>query len=229
MSTHRTPDLPGLDPGVQLVTSDRRVGHPLRALALDHVLAADGPAYWVDGRGRGRAVAGALAELAPDPRAADRVRVVRGLAGRRRAGLVEALSETVDGKASLLVLPAVDAIYRGEGSPPERARERLLRALSRLARLARDRDLPVLLSRQRDDRLGGLVADLAHRTLRYRETPSGPRFSGPDFEAHVYPVGDGAVQPPFALWQQVLTHRAALHAASGSERERGVLAPRQRP
>lgn len=136
MSQHPPPELPGLTSGVQLVASEQPVGDPLRTLTLDHVLMADGPAYWVDSREH--AVAQALAELAPDPRVLDRINVARGFTGYQHASLVETLSETLKEDASLIVLPAADAMYRRDDRPLERTRALLLRTLARMARLARE-------------------------------------------------------------------------------------------
>lgn len=217
MSQYRTPELPGLTPGVQLVASEQRVGDPLRTLTLDHVLMEDGLAYWIDSHGH--AVAQALAEVAPDPRVLDRIHVARGFTGYQHASLVETLGRTLAEEVSVIVLPAIDAMYREDDHTPAQAREFLLRTLARVARLAREYDIPILVSRERDDHLGELVANLADRRICYRETAFGPKFSGPDFETHVYPVGNGIVQTTFAFWQQVVAEREPLHAASHSNRE----------
>lgn len=78
--------------------------------------------------------------------------------------------------------------------------------------------MPVLLSRERDDHLGEPAANLADRTIHYCETEFGPKFSGPNFETHIYSLGNGVVQTTFAFWQQVLADREPVHTATQPKR-----------
>ncbi len=144
------PELPGLDPGIRLLETDERATGPLHTLVVDHVARHQGPAYWVDTHGHAQTQP--LAQLAPDTRLLDRVHVARGFTPFQHYALVDTLAETVGEDASLLVLPAVDGMYRDETLRDEEQREMVVRVLATLAGVARKYELPILVTRtQRDD------------------------------------------------------------------------------
>ncbi|MFB6165284.1 MAG: hypothetical protein ABEJ31_09015 [Haloarculaceae archaeon] len=213
---HRTalPEVPSLDPGIQLLaTGGRRAASavgPLAALVVDHVLRTGGVAYWVDSRGHART--DPLVRVAPHDRALDRIRVARAFTAYQHFALARRLPEVVGDDASLVVLPAMDAFYRADDVGRSTGRRLLMRALATVATLARERDLPVLVTRRGADGLGEPLATAAERTIECRSTPQGPRFVAEDFETLVYPGEGGTVQTTLAFWRQVLDARRPLHA-----------------
>ena len=207
------PELPTLDPGVQLldVRADGRAGatEPLAALTVDHLLTAGGTACWVDSGGHART--GPLSRLAPSPRLLDRVRVARGFTAHQHAELVRRLADEVADETALLVTPALDARYREDEAA--NGRDLLLRSLARLARLAREHDLPVLVTRARADAFAAPIQTAAERTIACEHTEFGPRFETDGFETLVYPGEDGTVQTTLAFWRSVLAARHDVVAA----------------
>jgi hypothetical protein len=226
----RIPELPTLDPGVQLLDADRTdaVG-PLHALVLDQVLADGGMALWVDSGGHAQTAP--LVRLAPDDgsgtgeRVLDRVQVARAFTAYQHLALVERLHQRVTGDTSLLVLPAIDAHYRADDVGRERGQRFLLRALATVATLARECDFPVLVTRTRTDEFAAPVPRAADRTLTCERTEFGPRFAGADFETLVYPHGDGTVQTTLAFWQRVLAARHAGDGGSSAEEPAPTATP----
>jgi hypothetical protein len=213
--SHR-PELPTLDPGVQLldVQADGRAAatEPLAALVVDHLLTAGGRACWVDAGGHART--GPLTRLAPGPRLLDRVRVARGFTAHQHAELVRRLAAQVDEETALLVVPALDARYREDEAANGRAL--LLRSLARLARLAREHAVPVLVTRTAVDEFAAPIDRAAERTIACEPTRFGPRFRAEGFETLVYPQGDGTAQTTLAFWQSVLAARHEGVAVGGS-------------
>lgn len=206
------PELPTLDPGVQLLDADgeRAVG-PLDALVLDHVLCDGGTAYWVDSRGH--AQTGPLTALAPSDRALDRVQIARGFTAYQHFALVGRLRARVDDETALVVLPALDATYRADDVGKSAGRAMLLRSLATLRTLAREHDIPVLVTRTRADSFTAPLSTAAARTIECRQTAMGPRFVTDEFETLVYPDDDGTVQTTIAFWQSVLAARQPVHEA----------------
>lgn len=116
-----------------------------------------------------------------------------------------------DDEVGLIVVPAVDGLYRDEDVDDFDGGELLVHALARLATAARHHECPVLVSRLQDDELSAPVARLASESLEVESTPQGPRFVSEDFETLVYPLGDGWFQTTLAFWNQILEKRAAVH------------------
>lgn len=235
--SHR-PELPTLDPGVQLLdvqaAGRAAATEPLAALAVDHLLTAGGRACWVDAGGHART--GPLTRLAPGPRLLERVRVARGFTAHQHAELVRRLATEVDDDTALLVVPALDLRYREDEAANGRAL--LLRSLARLARVAREHAVPVLMTRTRADDFAAPVATAAERTIACERTQFGPRFRAEGFETLVYPQGDGTVQTTLAFWQSVLAARhegielggdVAEGSAESSAAEGHALAPSLAP
>lgn len=217
-------DLPDLNDAVQLLDAEETdVRPPLHALTLDRVLRAgasgESTATWV---GTGQyAQTTSLHELAPVPRVLDRIEVARGFTAYQHHALVREAVDRLDATTVLLVVPAVDAPYRDSDLPHEPARRMLLRVLAQLARVPRQYNVPVLVTRTGTDDFGTAVSELATDTLTYRDTRCGPRFEGDDHETLVYDAGDGWVQTTLAYWHQVLDSRQPLYAAA----DRDVPAP----
>lgn len=206
------PALPTLDEGVYRLATDGRATGPLQSLVLDHLLFHDGPAYWADAAGH--AETGSLARLAPSPRVLDRVRVARAFTAFQHYGLVDALAGAVGDDAGLVVLPALDAFYRGDDLARGEPARLLSGVADRLAALATDRDAPVLVTYGRDDALTRPVADVVDHELACERTRFGPRFVGDDFETLVYEDTRG-VQTTLAFWERVLRARRDAAGTAG--------------
>jgi hypothetical protein len=207
-----TPELPTLTPGVtRLVCEGRAVG-PLDSLVLDHLLGTSGQAVWVDTGGH--ATTQSLARLAPTLSLLERLRVARAFTPYQHHTLLRRATDACPHDAGLVVVPWVDAAYR-EGGCSDREAGRLLEAgLDRLATLAAERELAVLVTTQTIDGLSASIAERADTTLSCRTTRFGPRFVGDGFETLVYESG-GAVQTTLAFWARVLERRQLVHAAGG--------------
>lgn len=203
------PELPALDSGIHLLDTDGRATGPLHALVVDHVSLNPGSAYWVDTHGH--ATTQPLARLAPDRRLLDRIQVARGFTPFQHYALVETLTETVNAETSLVVLPALDGLYRDDTLRDEERRTMLIRVLASLAGVAREYDLPVLVTRTRDDALSAPIEPAATETIQCERTRLGPRFVAESFETLVYPVGRGQVQTTLAFWERILSARQPLY------------------
>ena len=215
--THRAgesvPELPSLDPGLQLLEYPGRDPAPLHSLVLDHLLVAGGTARWIDARNRGPSQL--LASLAPSPRVLDRVRIARGFTAFQHAAIVEHAGEHLDPDTTIVVAPALDSQYRDDDVRGVEPRALLLRTVARLARYAREYDVPVLVTRTDDDRLGAPIAAGARGTIEVERTRFGPRFSAADFETLVYPgPGNRHHQTTLAFWERVLEARRPLYEAT---------------
>ncbi|MFT4957498.1 MAG: hypothetical protein ACI9PP_000772 [Halobacteriales archaeon] len=205
-----TPELPTLEPGVQLLAVDGD-GHPtgpLQSLVLDHLLLEDGTALWVDANGH--ATTRPLARIAPSTRTLERIHLARGFTAHQHYAIVDDLPEAVDAvrEPSLLVLPAFDAMYREDDLPGTEGRDLFLRGLSTVARIAREREVPVLVTRAAADEFAAPLSNAADRTIGIEHTRFGPRFVGDDVETLVYPqAAGGTVQTTLAYWATVLRAR----------------------
>jgi hypothetical protein len=210
------PALPELVPGVQLLETGASNGiEALHSLVIDAVLMRDGPAFWVDA-GR-HAVTSNLRALSPSDRVLDRIEIARGFTAYQHTALLRAVRYRLDERSpSVVVIPAVDAHYRGDDLQGSAGQEMLLAALADIARLAREVEVPVLLTRHIADDFSQPVTELAGRSIEYRETAFGPQFVGDDWETQIYPLDDGYVQTTLAFWERVLAERAVMHDVSDS-------------
>ncbi|UWM57052.1 hypothetical protein N0B31_21675 (plasmid) [Salinirubellus salinus] len=228
--------LPSLEDGITLLDVEGGPGVPiLQSLVLDHLLLHNGPSFWVDANGH--ATTTTLSQIAPSQRLLDRIHVARGFTAYQHYGAVRDLSTAVNktfqkstadvgtrGRRSpsddedashhtpaLIVAPAVDAQYRADDSLGEtHAKTLQARTLARLATYADGYDIPVLITRTRDDDFTTSVATAADHHIECKQTRMGPRIVSEDFETLVYPVDDGAYyQTTFAYWRQLLAARAS--------------------
>jgi hypothetical protein len=218
------PDLPSLESGLTLLeTPDSHGIQALQTLVIDHVLLNDGPAYWVDSGHH--AVTSNLRELAPADRVLDRINVARGFTPYQHTSLIRRLRTGLQGSPSLLVVPAVDFHYRSDDLRGVDGEEMLTRGLAEIARISRDHDIPVLLTRERADEFTEPVASLVEHTLEYQSTKYGPRFvqDDGDIETLTYDLGDGWLQTTLAYWAQLLEDRELLYKGRQARKTWGAV------
>lgn len=224
------PELPALEPGLQLLEVDADATGTLHSLVLDHLLLSGGRARWVDTQGR--IAPQHLARIAPSPRVLDRVQVARAFTPYQHYTLIEQLADCVDEGLSLVVVPALDGLYRDESAlrrGRHEGQQLLLHALAALDRLARQHESSVLLTRTRADGFGRPIANAAAGLIHCERTRFGPRFvvdnrtdtenAGDDeaggFETLVYPLMNGLVQTTLAFWREVIAARIPTLRARG--------------
>jgi len=205
------PELPTLESELYLLTADDHPRSVLASLVVDHALLNDGPVYWVDALNH--AATDPIAAVAPSPRILDRIHVARGFTPYQHHSIAETLlSETADTTPGLIVVPAVDALYR-EAMRGIEAEELLARTVAMVARLRREHDCPVLLTVTREDELSDTVTAAVTEEIYCEHTPYGPRFTGDEFETLVYPVGNGVVQTTITYWQSIIEARQPVYAS----------------
>lgn len=225
-SPRPTADLPDLTPGVTLVDVDDDLGvTPVQALLLDQVLGGDGPAFWVDGANRANTTR--LRELAPSDRVLDRIEVARGFTAHQHTSLLDRLAGRLDARESpsVVVATGLDGMYRGADVDDKLAEQMFIRAIASLARVGRVHDVPVIVTRCREDDFSRPLRRAATTHLQCRATPFGPRFedAAGDMQTLVYHTDDGWMQTTLAYWREVLEHRARMHEASTLERAAGAV------
>ena len=96
----------------------------------------------------------------------------------------------------------------------------LLSGIAVLAGVARDHEIPVLVTRKTDDEFSEPVENAASRVLHCHSTAFGPRFrtDDEDTETLVYPIeGSTFVQTTLAFWERVLAARTPLYEDAGQE------------
>ncbi|ACV12058.1 conserved hypothetical protein [Halorhabdus utahensis DSM 12940] len=234
------PELPTLEDDLYLLEPDagtarsRRdaVVGPLHALALDTALSAGGDVVWVDAGGH--ATTHAFARVAPAERALDRVHVARAFTTHQHYTLVEQLGRWLRGdgdspfgapatdRPAVVVAPALDALYRKGEIRDGDAGRLLSHSLATLAAIAREHDIPVVLTRSRADSDTDPI-EAAATTIALEETQFGPRFACDDldFETLVYRVEEGVHQTTITYWAEILRARHPAVASGGSVRASG--------
>lgn len=206
------PELPELSTGLTLLDVDDELGlEPLHALVIDRLLTTEGPAHWVDAGGYARTTT--LRELAPHEGYLERINVARAFTPYQHAALIDRLVGFIDAVGTppaLVVAAGFDTLYRTDEMPQCQAKAITVRRLAMLAGLAREYDIPVLVTRIHDDEFTQPVENAAHFHQRCEKTRFGPRFTSPNDESEtmVYSLGNGWVQTTIAFWREVLEHRA---------------------
>jgi len=203
------PDLPSLTGGIILLEADGDPRLPLQTLMVDHLLLEHGRGVWV---GTGRyCTTDTLAQVAPDRRVLERIDVARGFTPYQHTSLINSLQTHIDEDIEVIVLPAIDARYRGDDLQGNDGQAMLVRVLAQVATIARAHEIPILCTRSQADGFSEPVEAAATSTLTVRDTPMGPRFVGDEFETLVYELEDGWVQTTIAFWQEVLEARQPIH------------------
>lgn len=215
------PELPELQDGITYLETGETHGiEAIQTLTIDHLLLNDGHAVWIDA-GR-HAITSSLHELAPSNRVLERIQIARGFTPYQHTSILQDLPDATPTDVSLIVVPAIDAQYRGDDIRGLNPKAMLVAALADVARLTRETGASVLVSTVRDDDLGAPLHSLASHHLEYERTDYGPRFNGDEFETLVYPVRDGWVQTTLAFWKQILDARQPLHDAHTPREPTGV-------
>lgn len=230
------PDIPELEPGLQLLEVEEggRDPTPLQSVVLDHLLLGqhDSRAIWVDALDYVRT--DRLATLAPRQSILDQIHVARGFTAYQHASLIDSLyshlcgADTADQKAtapgiqgadhgnlSVVVAPALDGLYRADDVREQTAEDLLLRNVARLSRIARDKDIPVVVTRARADDFSAPIEQAAEQTIHCRKTEQGIWFGAQDAETLVYPVEGGYLQTTLAYWEEILQARTPLYDRYG--------------
>jgi hypothetical protein len=205
-------EFPALEAGLTVLELDERLVHGLQALVIDHLLTAPGRALWLDAAGYARTTV--MRELAPSRRLLNRIEIARTFTAYQQRTLIQTAGDRLDagdGPASLLVCPALCEPVRRSDADGHRRRELRLTNHATLAGLARDRDLPVLVTRQGEARgeIDRALDRTADRVIRLRHTDQGPRFEGDGVETLLYAAGPGGTrQTTLQYWVEVLSARA---------------------
>lgn len=213
------PDVPSLNAGIQLLDTD--ASRAIHALTVDHILLSGGDACWIGTGTHARSTP--FVELAPSDRILDRVHLARAFTPFQHLALLESLPEVLTDRTELVVAPDIDGYYRSDDLLAEEGRDMLLSGIADLARVAREREIPVLVTRTAADEFSTPVENAASDVLHCRSTPFGPRFwtngeDGSDDETLVYPVdGGAAVQTTLAFWKRVLAAREPLYEGVSRE------------
>ncbi|WP_331236100.1 hypothetical protein [Natronorarus salvus] len=209
---HDRHGLPALDPGLALLRLPRPRSPALPALVADRLRRRPGSAFWIDARNH--AATYALYGAAPAERTLDSLRIARAFTAYQHHSLVRRLPGLVTGRTSLVVAPAVTALYRDPDLDADRAEHLLDATLAVLSNLASAVDVPVLVTTTAEDPAADSLAVAADTELACRETPFGFAFSGESFETTCY--WDGG------YWQTTIPYWVALFGAVDTGTEIGV-------
>lgn len=202
---HHAPELPTLQPGIQLLHTEPQLVEALHALVLDHLLMHDGTAYWVDSHGN--ATTTSLIKLAPTRRTLDRIHVARGFTGYQHYAAIHHLPTQLADDATLIVAPALDYLYRGDDLTRPQATDMLTGLADQLHTITTQRDIPIIVSLETHDDLTTPIESIAADTITCEHTQYGPRFTTDDFETLVYPTPHGTLQTTITYWRELLTSR----------------------
>ncbi|QLG47845.1 hypothetical protein [Natrinema halophilum] len=227
-SIDQIPNLPTLEEGVTVLKSSSRGA--FHALVVDHLLLErPGTAWWIDTHGHAQTAP--LADVAPSRRVLKKIQIARTFTAYQHYTLCERLLEDPDygvfasvdrDDVGLIVVPAVDGLYRDDDLDEDESERTVVSALARLAAAARQYECPVLVSKARDDEFTAPIDNLADERIQCLETDEGARFIGGEFESLVYPVGNGMVQTTLAFWKEILAAREPAYPTpitAGSIRE----------
>jgi hypothetical protein len=202
-----SPTLPSLDPGLHLIDVDTRAVGTIQSLVIDHVL-TQGPtgstAAWVDSNGM--ATTSTLTRLVPSMRLLDRIRVARAFTPYQHHTLVSRLPDIIDERTSFVVVPEFEYHYRSPDLRFGVAHDLVEAGVETLSRLTRERELPILVTRETTAPLSAPLVENADAILECELTRFGPRFVGEEFETLVYPV-EGGFQTTLSYWAEILSTR----------------------
>lgn len=189
--------LPTLDAGVTYLDTD--TPDALYRVVTHHLDEHRGPAYWVDACNH--AAPAALYD-ALSRQARRSLCVARAFTGYQHHELVRELPARVRPNTSLVVAPAVTALYADDDVPDYEA-DRLCEAtLELLDAVATAVDVPVLVTASADPYADD-VRSAADHTLDARATNAGLRFEGAGFRTDVYFEGWG-FQTTIPYWVDLL-------------------------
>ena len=205
--SERSPLLPSLDPGLHLVDVDDRADGAVQSLAVDHILTSGqtgATATWVDSNGV--ATTSSLARLIPSRRLLERIHVARAFTPYQHHELVTSLPGMVGDDTSFAVVPEFEFHYRNPDIRFSVAHDLIETGIETLRGLARDRAIPILVTRETTAPLSAPLVEAADSILECELTRFGPRFVGDEFETLVYPV-EGGFQTTLSYWAEILSTR----------------------
>lgn len=212
--------LPERGPSVYHLDRRRWGEHATHALAIDSVLQNGGPTYWIDVKWYPRTRP--LVRLAPSERLHRGIVRCHCFRAWQHRELLTSLHHRV-GNASLVVLPAVDAVYRSTSPDGTPADTPLDRALTACVRLVRDQDIPVVVTTVEADEFTAQVEAIADRPITFEGLPSGPEIDRSDVAGRGHDRPELSMPAPVTYWATVLAERAAHRSAmvSNVESSRG--------
>ena len=189
--------VPGLEPGVTLLSGDPAALHRIVAAEL---VRGRTDALWVD---PGMAVSTyALHDLVSSKRALAGLRVARAFTAYQHHSLVRELPRRATCRTELVAVPGVADLYRDEDVPDYERESLFEAALAVCAGLADSLSVPVLLSDGGDDDLSALATDYADAEIDAERTDQGLAFRGAGFETLGY-WGRGYWQTTIPYWVEL--------------------------
>ena len=195
--TQSVNQLPTLDSGVTYLDTD--TPSALYRVVARHLEEQSGPAYWVDACNRAAPVT--LSD-ALSRRACRSLRVARAFTGYQHHELVRELPARVRPNTSLVVVPAVAALYADDDVPDYEADQLCAATLELLDAVATAVHVPVLVTTSVDTYVDDVRAAADH-TLDARATNAGLRFEGAGFRTDVY-VDRWGFQTTIPYWVDLL-------------------------
>jgi hypothetical protein len=189
--------LPTLDSGVTYLDTDDPSA--LYRVVARHLEEHRGPAYWVDACNR--AVPATLHD-ALSGQARRSLRVARAFTGYQHHELVRDLPARVRPNTSLVVAPAVGALYADDDVPDYEADAMCASTLELLDAVATAVDTPVLVTASTGTYADEVRATADH-TLDAMATNAGLRFEGAGFRTDVY-VDRWGFQTTIPYWVDLL-------------------------
>ena len=237
IATEHAADVPGLEPGVTLLSGGPDALHRLVAAELAR---GRTEALWVD---PGMAVSTyALYDLVPSERALAGLQVARAFTAYQHHSLVRELPRRASARTELVVVPGVADLYRDEDVPDYEREELFEAALAVCAGLADSLSVPVLLSDAGEDDLSALAAEHADVEVDAERTDQGLALRGGGFETLGYWGRDywqttipywvelfGAVDPEEPLVPAGIESIAGAEPAAGVDAASGPVGPVAEP
>ena len=202
--TQLTHELPTLDDRLHLLTANKRPKEVLQSLVIDHLLGrgASSTAIWIDSHGNGSTHP--FAQLAPNPRLLNRVKVARGFTAHQHYALLEDLETQVTSDTELIVIPELDWFYRNDDLYTNEGERMVSSGIALVEDLQERTGIPVLVTAMGRDALSEPIYETVAGRLLCQFTKLGPQFSGEGFETYIYPLENGLLQTTIAYWNQLL-------------------------